>query len=156
VKTTHIATAAAFVAFVTLATAAQAQIYKWVDEKGVTHYSESPPANGGKSSQVTVQDPAPPSQSQPQPYKDGPKQWADKELEFRKRQLDRQAMDKNDEQRKVAQAAECTRARNSLEYQSQRGSFYERNEKGEKVYRTEEQQAAVVAAARKRVDEVCR
>jgi cytoskeletal protein RodZ len=31
-----------------------AQVYKWTDAKGTTHYSESPPPAGTKYSQVTV------------------------------------------------------------------------------------------------------
>jgi hypothetical protein len=34
------------------------QIYKWKDAKGVTHYSEKPPAQGGYSTHDSVQDPA--------------------------------------------------------------------------------------------------
>ena len=29
-----------------IAAIATAEVYKWVDEKGVTHYSEHPPAHG--------------------------------------------------------------------------------------------------------------
>ena len=39
---------------------AAAQMYKWVDEKGVTHYSEKPPADGrGKALDIKTQDPRP-------------------------------------------------------------------------------------------------
>jgi hypothetical protein len=144
--------AAALVGSLFLAAGAQAQVYKWVDEKGVTQYSESPPPDR-KASKVAVPDPAPPSRPQ---AREGPKPWADQELEFRKRQIDRQAGEKTEEQKRLAQVAQCNRARNNLEYQSQGGRFYERNENGEKVYRNDEQQAAVIAAARRRVDEFCR
>src|SRR5882672_6266397 len=40
-----------FLAFMTLAAPAFAQVYKWVDERGVTHYGERPP-QGGKASEV--------------------------------------------------------------------------------------------------------
>jgi cytoskeletal protein RodZ len=33
---------------------ASAQVYKWTDAQGTTHYSETPPATGTKYSQVTV------------------------------------------------------------------------------------------------------
>ena len=38
-----------------IAFAAQSQVYKWVDEKGVTHYSETPPAANRKSTSVELQ-----------------------------------------------------------------------------------------------------
>lgn len=40
----------------------QAAIYKWVDEKGVTHYTEQPPASGkGQEIQPRVTTPATPA-----------------------------------------------------------------------------------------------
>ncbi len=40
-----------FLAFMIVAAPAFAQVYKWVDERGVTHYGERPP-QGGKASEV--------------------------------------------------------------------------------------------------------
>jgi len=40
-----------FLAFMTIAVSAPAQVYKWVDEHGVTHYGERPPM-GRKASEV--------------------------------------------------------------------------------------------------------
>jgi hypothetical protein len=40
-----------FLAFMTIAASAPAQVYKWVDERGVTHYGERPPM-GGKATEV--------------------------------------------------------------------------------------------------------
>jgi hypothetical protein len=37
------------------ASTARAQMYKWVDEKGVTHYTTSPPPAGQKSQELKVQ-----------------------------------------------------------------------------------------------------
>ena len=43
-----------------IALPAAAQMYKWVDERGVTHYSEKPPADGrGKALDIKTQDPRP-------------------------------------------------------------------------------------------------
>ena len=38
--------------------AAAQDVYKWKDAKGVTHYSERPPAKGDYSTQAAVRDPA--------------------------------------------------------------------------------------------------
>lgn len=47
------------IAALAFATPAMAQqIYKWKDAKGVTHYSERPPAQGNYSSQQSARDPA--------------------------------------------------------------------------------------------------
>jgi hypothetical protein len=40
-----------FLIFLAVAGPALAQVYKWVDERGVTHYGERPP-QGGKASEV--------------------------------------------------------------------------------------------------------
>ncbi|HEV2431431.1 MAG TPA: DUF4124 domain-containing protein [Burkholderiales bacterium] len=40
---------ALFLGFLLCATSAFAQIYRWVDEKGTVHYSNSPPPNGVKA-----------------------------------------------------------------------------------------------------------
>ena len=40
-----------FLVFMIAAAPALAQVYKWVDERGVTHYGERPP-QGGKASEV--------------------------------------------------------------------------------------------------------
>jgi len=42
------------VALLLLATMANAQVYKWTDAGGTTHYSEAPPAQGIKFSKVTT------------------------------------------------------------------------------------------------------
>jgi hypothetical protein len=49
-----------FLIFLALAAPALAQVYKWVDERGVTHYGERPP-QGGKASEVPDRLASPPS-----------------------------------------------------------------------------------------------
>jgi hypothetical protein len=42
------------IALLLVAPLVSAQVYKWTDAKGTTHYSETPPPTGTKYSQVTV------------------------------------------------------------------------------------------------------
>jgi hypothetical protein len=49
-----------------LALSAQADVYKWVDEKGQTHYSDLPPQTDSKL-KATVLDPRPPAIAEPAP-----------------------------------------------------------------------------------------
>ena len=49
-----------FLIFLAVAAPALAQVYKWVDERGVTHYGERPP-QGGKASEVPDKLASPPS-----------------------------------------------------------------------------------------------
>ena len=49
-----------FLIFLALVAPALAQVYKWVDERGVTHYGERPP-QGGKASEVPDRLASPPA-----------------------------------------------------------------------------------------------
>ena len=51
--------ATAVAAWLLAAPAAAAEIYKWVDESGVTHYSQQPPPEGART--IIETRPAPPS-----------------------------------------------------------------------------------------------
>jgi hypothetical protein len=76
IKTTVAAVACVFFGLLTCAFAAEAQIYKWVDEKGTIHFSDDPPARlpGTAPVQVIPEEawvpmvengPPPPSDSEP-------------------------------------------------------------------------------------------
>lgn len=58
---------ASLAALVLVATVAQAQVYTWKDAKGVTHYSDAPPAKGQeyKARQVDVPTPRTPPPATP-------------------------------------------------------------------------------------------
>ncbi len=60
---------------------ATAQVYKWVDDNGVTHYGERPP-QGRKSAELTH-----PPDPQPAPETVAPPTWQAKELEFQQRRI---------------------------------------------------------------------
>lgn len=46
--------------------AAAQTVYKWKDARGVTHYSERPPASGSYTEQAAARDPVPPPAAAPQ------------------------------------------------------------------------------------------
>ena len=50
-----------------VATLAQAQVYQWKDAKGVTHYSDAPPAKGQQYKNRTVDAPTPRAADTPAP-----------------------------------------------------------------------------------------
>lgn len=55
-----------FLAFVTMTASASAQVFKWVDDRGVTHYGERPPV-GGRATEVPdrLASPAPRARTTP-------------------------------------------------------------------------------------------
>ena len=135
-----------------LAVGAQAQIYKWVDEKGQTHYEERPPE--GKAPQDAKKMTAP-AASKDAPKAAGGGDWKQKDIEFKQRQQARQQADALEDRKRAQREKACVTAREDLEYNEQRGRFYSTDEKGEKVFRNDDEQAAVVAAARRKVQELC-
>ena len=134
-----------------VAPGAQAQIYKWVDEKGQTHYEERPP--DGKDTKDAKKMAAPmPSKEIAKP---AGADWKQQEQDFKQRQLQRQQLDAADDRKRAQREKACADARSDLEHQSLRARFYTTDDKGEKRYRTDDEQAAVVTAARRKVQELC-
>jgi hypothetical protein len=135
----------------------QAQVYKWVDEKGVTHYSESPPDD--KKDKVKKVDTTAPTGFGVSNAK-GPKSVQDMETDFKQRRVARQ-----EEEQKQAKAAEqarkestkkCNQAKQTLIEMAHNGGVYEFNDKNEKVYLTDEQRQALAATAQADVERYCK
>ena len=92
-----------------------AVIYKWVDEKGVTHYSQTPPPNK-KAQELQVRPAAPDAGMEGSNPK--AKSWQQKEKEFRQHQEDRERALAQEEARKKAESTEkqsnCKKAKDEL------------------------------------------
>lgn len=108
-----------------------AQMYKWVDEKGVTHYSETPPLDG-KGTKIDIK----PSSG---PGKDVPAtDWKQKELDARQNRIQQEQKEHEQEAQQQNQAS--ARKMNCLESQRQLSiaqaprPLFQVNEKGEKIY----------------------
>jgi hypothetical protein len=119
---------------------AAAQVYKWVDEKGTTHYGEHPPQ--GKKAQAVEQhlaNPAPAAGKAEQPS------WKEKDLEFRRRRIEsEQAEAKRQQQQDVARRA-CNRARDELAQMKLARRLYRLDDKGERVFQSDEERSASIA-----------
>lgn len=68
--------------------ASHAEIYKWVDANGKTHYSEKKD-DAGKAKVEQIKIKPPPESANAAPAQN----WQDKEIEFRKRQIEKQEAD---------------------------------------------------------------
>jgi hypothetical protein len=118
---------------------AAAALYKWVDEKGVTHYSEQPPPDR-KATRLEL--PSEPSA----PGSGSPENWKQREIEFRKRHIEKEqadekqkaASERNDAMRKQV----CLRARRQLDLLGAGRPLYHVNERGERVYMDDAERAA--------------
>lgn len=131
---------------------AQAAMYKWVDENGVTQYSQYPPPN--RKTEVVA--PPPPPAEDPE--------GAQKKLES--------LLQKQDEQRKAATTAEeernkaqdeaalreknCQIARGNLEKLTTGGRKRFVGPDGVASYLTDEDREARIAEAQKQIQEFCK
>ncbi len=134
-----------------LALAASAQVYKWVDEKGTTHYGERPPQ--GKKAQEVEQRLANPALA---PGKAVQPNWKDKDLEFRSRRIETEQAEAKQTQQEAANRQACNQARDSLAQMKSARRLYRLDEKGERVYESDEARQASVAQLEALVAQRCR
>ena len=143
------------------AASSPAQMYKWVDERGVTHYSEKPPP-GRKSQQIQ---PAPASPAAPATSQPGnPAQtWSDQERDFRRRAIERdQAAEKKrkkeDEERYRAEMRRerCLEAQRAVSALGESRPVYSINQKGEREYVDDDARPAAMQRAKQNVETYCK
>lgn len=137
---------------VALALPAAAELYKWVDEKGVTHYSETPPPDAN-AKRIELPPAAPATKPE------SPERWKERELELRKRRLEKERAEE-DEKAGSERSAErrreiCLRARRALDVLEPGRPVYRVNERGERVYIDDAQRAAETDKWRKEADSNC-
>ena len=135
---------------------ASAQMYKWVDEKGTTHYSESPPPDDAKTKvKPTKVEPKviPPSSSSA--YKEGQEKWRSQEAEFRKRQMDRGQRDRAEGEDKAKRAHECENQRSRLASLQNTARFYRDNPDGTRSYMSDSAREENMANQRDIIRQTC-
>ncbi len=109
---------------------AAGEMYKWVDEKGTTHYSESPPPEG-QGGKVDVK---PAAGTAVAPATD----WKQKEQDARKDRIQKEQQERQQKSQSENQAAirlnQCRESQRQLSIVEMERPVYHLNEKGEKVY----------------------
>ncbi len=128
-----------------------AQVYKWVDEKGVTHYGERPPQ--GKKAKEVEQRLANPG---PAPGKEGQPGWKEQDLEFRRRRIEAEQTEAKDKQQESSQRRACNQARDQLAQMKSARGLYRLNEAGERVFQGDEERKASIARLEQLISERCR
>ena len=147
-------TAAALMLFA-LGAGAQA-MYKWVDEKGVTHFSENPPPDGKKAAKIEPKVTPPSSTPSAAGSKSGPEQWKAQEAEFRKRQVERGQRDQAETRERAELEQKCAEARKRLAFIEEHGTIYSRKDDGSRAYMSEAQRAATITELRGDIRTHCR
>lgn len=137
--------------------AAQADIFKWTDTAGVTHYTDQPPA--GAKSVETIHSPAPATGAPTGTATTGPKTAAELEMEFRKRRLDAADAESKQQKEQATQAerklacASITRRLKALEGGRRIAEY---DDKGEIQVLSDDQRREESESLRKQVDASCR
>jgi hypothetical protein len=140
-------------ALLALAAAPAQAIYKWVDEKGVTHFSDDPPPDGSKASKIEPKVTPPSSNAKPRD------DWKAKSQEARQKEIERDQKDANDKARAHNESAvrqnRCAQAQRDVQVLESQRPVFTRNDKGEKAYVDDKERASELAASRRTVEANC-
>jgi len=139
----------AFVLLVPALSCAQT-MYKWKDEKGVTHFSEQPPPEEKKAEKVTPKV-TPPSGSGTY----DPNAWKNLDAEARKRQIDRGKGEQADAQDKEKRQAACARARSRLTTLQNTQIIYRDNPDGSRSFMSDAERESEMGRAKDAAREYC-
>lgn len=133
-----------------------AAVYKWVDEKGQVHYSNRP--QGDDARELKIRDQR--INTTPGASPETAQQRLEKQRKFieAERQEKEAIQEEKLKQREKEQKRErqCHQARDYLANISGSGVLYDLDEKGQRVYLTEEQKGKAIEAARRDVEQLCR
>lgn len=130
-------------------------ICKWKDANGRTQYSDAPPA--GVQCEGTIKAPPPVNSGNAKP---APAQsYQEKEMEFRKRRVEKQEAEQKAEKEKQAADARmqnCEAAKSRVMGLSRGGRVGRYDANGQLYYLSDEQIAKELADAQKQADQICK
>jgi hypothetical protein len=126
-------------------------MYKWVDEKGVTHYSETPPPDNARAKKVDVK-PTPPSSAG---AVDDASTWKDRAKELEKQRHDREALDEKGKPTAAQREKRCRDARIAQDKLVNVQGLYRYDAKGERHYFSDEERAVEMEKAKRIIAESC-
>lgn len=125
------------------------QMYKWVDERGRTVFSETPPPAGVKGEKIEVR-------TQPA-EKPAAENWKQREQEFRERRAKQGAEEERARQADEANRGQrCYDAKVKYDRMTRAGRVYRLDDKGERVYYTDDERAAQAEQAKRDMGSYCR
>lgn len=150
----------AFVALLSFACSAQADLYRWQGPDGKWHLSDTPPPSSAKNvKSQAVAKPAPTVNTTAGSASATGKSLADQDLEFRKRQQAREDAEKKASQEAAQkQAAEqnCNNARNRLNDLQSGIRMATHNAQGERVIMDDAMRQSAIQDAQKAVSQWCK
>lgn len=131
---------------------AQGGLYKWVDEKGVVHYSDTPPV--GKAAKKLGASPQPPLDNTQAPPRS--RNWQEQLQDSNERRF--QEEKRQQEQQKKTQEADqqCQRARGALDSLKRERPLYRLDKEGERTFMEDEERRRLIDGWQKQADTYCR
>ena len=124
------------------------KMYKWVDEKGITHFSETPPPDGSKGQQIEVK----PIQSD-RPYNED---WKQKDAEAKALRAKQGVADEQVRRQEASQrATKCRQAQKTVDTMTNYARVFRLNEKGERVWMEDSEKSSELAEAKRDVSRYC-
>lgn len=123
-------------------------MYKWVDEKGVTHYSESPPPEGTNAKKLDVKAGEGKEQDWHKKLQDANQQ------KIMKDQADRERAAK-EQQANGTRQQQCRRAQEALDTLNNSRRVYHLDDKGQRVYVDDDQRQKEIEMWQERVRSSC-
>jgi hypothetical protein len=128
----------------------QAELYRWVDEHGQTHFADSPPHS--QPHEIAVRPPPAAAQS-PQRRVDKTRRLLNAFEHERQQQREQTAKKK---QQAEEQHRNCLQARDNLRQYRESGSIYRLDDRGERVYLSDHQRATLILEYQDAVARHCR
>ena len=127
-------------------------LYKWVDEKGVVHYSDTPPA--GKAAKKIVAEPQPLlDNTQAPPHS---RSWQEQLQESNERRF-REEKGRQAREKKAEEAeGKCRQARSALDSLKQERPLYRMSKDGERIYMEDDERSRFAEKWQKQADTHCR
>ena len=129
-------------------------MYKWVDEKGVTHFSQEPPTDAKAEKKATKVTPRVTPPSGGGAY--DPNAWKAKEAEAKKRGVERGQQSQSDAKDDAQRAEACERARNRLGMLETAIPIFRTNADGSRTYMEDKTREAEIARAKEVEAQACR
>lgn len=145
-------------ALLTLSGAVHADLYRWVDDQGKVHYSDTPPPPNAKKSKELPGPNRTDSPTLTEEKAQQPQSYIEKEAEFRKRQVENAERSAKQEQEKKdadAKKRRCETIRSELAGLQAGGRITRYNEQGERVFLDDAEIQQSIARAQKEIGTTC-
>jgi hypothetical protein len=132
--------------------AAAQQMYKWVDEKGVTHYTDSPPPSGN-AQKIDIRATPPSAPVAP------PQSFQQKEEQTRGERVQKaqeaQKVSAEEARSNALKKGRCIQARRQVQVLSIQRPLFNTNDKGEKVYIEDKDRQAEIDKWQAQIETYC-